>query len=54
MNTLFNSSLKQSTSIHRDLDTFANSPSAASPALQNQISSTLTSFSRTLDDYASL
>lgn len=54
MNTLFNSALKQSTSIRRDLDTFATSPSTFTPGQLGQISSTLTSFSRTVDDYANL
>ncbi|KAF1995314.1 protein transport protein BOS1 [Amniculicola lignicola CBS 123094] len=53
MNALFNSALRQSTSIRKDLDTFANS-STASPALQGQINASLTSFSRTIDDYAKL
>jgi golgi SNAP receptor complex member 2 len=54
MNPLFNSALKQSTAIRKDLDTFASAPATASPALQGQISTTLTSFSRTIDDYANL
>jgi hypothetical protein len=33
-NSLFNSALKQSSSIRRDLDIFAESPSTTSPALQ--------------------
>ncbi|KAI1611744.1 isopenicillin-N N-acyltransferase [Exophiala viscosa] len=54
MNALFNSALKQSTAVRRDLETFADAPAAASPALQGQISTTLTSFSRTLEDYQNL
>ncbi|KAL8825143.1 MAG: hypothetical protein Q9191_004590 [Dirinaria sp. TL-2023a] len=52
MNSLFNSALKQSSSVRRDLDTFAETPATSSPALQGQISASLTSFSRTIDDYA--
>lgn len=51
---LFNSALKQSTAVRRDLETFAQAPATASPALQGQISTTLTSLSRTLDDYQNL
>jgi golgi SNAP receptor complex member 2 len=51
---LFNSALKQSTAVRKDLDTFAQAPAAASSALQGQISTTLTSFSRTIDDYQNL
>jgi Golgi SNAP receptor complex protein 2 len=46
--------LKQSTAVRRDLETFAQAPATASPALQGQISTTLTSFSRTLEDYQNL
>lgn len=49
-NTLFNTALKQSTSLQRDLST----PPPYSPSLLGQISASLTSFSRTLDSYASL
>ncbi|KAI4153222.1 MAG: hypothetical protein LQ341_000571 [Variospora aurantia] len=52
MNTLFNSALKQSSSVRRDLDAFAENPAASSPALQGQISASLTSLSRTIDDYS--
>ncbi|KAL9632689.1 MAG: hypothetical protein Q9164_005156 [Protoblastenia rupestris] len=54
MNSLFNSALKQSSSIRRDLDAFAESPQTSSPALQGQISASLTSLSRTIDDYAEM
>ncbi|KAF2141841.1 uncharacterized protein K452DRAFT_271667 [Aplosporella prunicola CBS 121167] len=50
MNSLFNSALRQSTSIRKDLDAFAES-SSLSPALLGQINASLTSFSRTIDDY---
>ncbi|KAK7548753.1 membrin [Phyllosticta citricarpa] len=50
MNSLFNSALRQSTSIRKDLDAFADS-STLSPALLGQINASLTSFSRTIDDY---
>ncbi|KAF2472989.1 vesicle transport V-SNARE protein [Lindgomyces ingoldianus] len=53
MNALFNSALRQSISIRKDLDLFADS-SSPSPALQGQINASLTSFSRTIDDYAKL
>ncbi|EXJ89693.1 isopenicillin-N N-acyltransferase [Capronia epimyces CBS 606.96] len=53
-NVLFNSALKQSTAVRRDLETFAQAPATASSALQGQISTTLTSLSRTLDDYQNL
>ncbi|KAL8800887.1 MAG: hypothetical protein Q9182_004861 [Xanthomendoza sp. 2 TL-2023] len=86
MNTLFNSALKQSSALRRDLDAFAENPAASSPALQGQstnihlvsfpsrkrsdrdiqlyedtttltknagqISASLTSLSRTIDDYS--
>jgi Golgi SNAP receptor complex protein 2 len=67
-NVLFNSALKQSSQLRTDLDTFASSTSTAPAALQGnlssnlsehstddnpgQISTTLTSFSRTIDDYS--
>ncbi|MCJ1228014.1 protein transport protein bos1 [Toensbergia leucococca] len=50
MNSLFNSALKQSSSVRRDLDAFAE-VGTSSPALQGQISASLTSLSRTIDDY---
>ncbi|KAJ5610152.1 GOSR2/Membrin/Bos1 [Penicillium lagena] len=53
-NSLFNSALKQSSAIRRDLDTFAQSPATSSAALQGQISASLTSLSRTVDDYSAL
>ncbi|KAF2742115.1 PGAP1-domain-containing protein [Sporormia fimetaria CBS 119925] len=52
-NALFNSALRQSTSLRKDLDQFADSASPT-PALQGQISASLTSFSRTIDDYGKL
>ncbi|KAF1965393.1 protein transport protein BOS1 [Bimuria novae-zelandiae CBS 107.79] len=53
MNALFNSALRQSTSLRKDLDLFAES-ATPNAALQGQISASLTSFSRTIDDYAKL
>ncbi|KAH7359839.1 v-SNARE protein-like protein Bos1 [Pyrenochaeta sp. MPI-SDFR-AT-0127] len=53
MNALFNSALRQSTSIRKDLDHFADSASP-SPHLQAQLNASLTSFSRTIDDYGKL
>jgi hypothetical protein len=48
---LFNTALKQSSSIKRDL---SSPPTALTPSLLGQISASLTSFSRTLDQYADL
>lgn len=47
---LYNSAVRQKKSIVKDLETFASAPDP-NPALQGQISSSLTSFTRTLDDY---
>ena len=52
-NALFNSALRQSTSLRKDLDLFAES-STPNAALQGQLSASLTSFSRVIDDYAKL
>ncbi|KAM5429533.1 Protein transport protein bos1 [Microsporum canis] len=54
MNSLFNAALKQSAAVRRDLDAFAEAPTSGPAALQGQISASLTSFSRTIDDYSSL
>lgn len=54
MNVLFNSALKQSSSVRKDLDAFAEAPLSSPPALQGQISASLTSLSRTIDDYHAL
>lgn len=53
-NSLFNSALKQSQSIQKDLSFLAISPATSSPALQGQISASLTSLQRTVDDYDAL
>lgn len=53
-NSLFNSALKQSTSLRTDLTTLSASPLSAPASLTGQISASLTSFSRTLDSYADL
>ncbi|KKK25441.1 hypothetical protein AOCH_002356 [Aspergillus ochraceoroseus] len=53
-NSLFNSALKQSSAIRRDLDTFSQSPATSSAALQGQIAASLASLSRTIDDYSAL
>ncbi|KAG9248338.1 hypothetical protein BJ878DRAFT_54799 [Calycina marina] len=50
MNSLFNTALKQSTSLKRDL----SSSASLTPSLLGQISVSLTSFSRTLEQYANL
>lgn len=52
-NALFNSALRQSTSIRKDLDQFAET-SAPSPHLQAQLNASLATFARTVDDYAKL
>jgi len=52
-NTLFNTALKQSTSLKRDLSSPAPG-SPLTPSFTGQISASLTSFSRTLDAYADL
>lgn len=53
MNSLFNTALKQSTSLKRDL--FSLPPGTIlTPSLLGQISASLTSFSRTLDQYSEL
>ncbi|KAL9111802.1 MAG: hypothetical protein Q9227_003861 [Pyrenula ochraceoflavens] len=54
MNPLFNSAQRQSTSLRKDLDAFSSAPPTSSAALQGQISASLASLSRTVDDYASL
>ncbi|KAH8882884.1 V-snare-domain-containing protein [Thozetella sp. PMI_491] len=65
MNTAFNSALKQSTSIRKDLSTLSNpsfantDPSAAAasaltPAALGSLSASLTAFSRTIDEYNGL
>lgn len=46
---MFNTALKQSSSLKRDL---SSPPTALTPSLLGQISASLTSFSRTLDQYA--
>jgi Golgi SNAP receptor complex protein 2 len=45
--------LRQSTSIRKDLDQFADSASP-SPHLQAQINASLATFTRTIDDYGKL
>ncbi|TPX15310.1 uncharacterized protein E0L32_004587 [Thyridium curvatum] len=61
MNTAFNSALKQSTSIRKDFSALSPSsssdaaagggPAALTPAALGSLSASLTSFSRTLDEY---
>jgi len=50
MNSLYNSALRQGSSIRRDLDALAEGIQS-SPALLGQINASLTSFARTIDDY---
>ncbi|KAJ8119973.1 hypothetical protein ONZ43_g3199 [Nemania bipapillata] len=55
MNTQFNSALKQSTSIKRDLAGLSSSSDGApTPAVLGSLSASLTAFSRTLDEYSAL
>ncbi|KAI0110710.1 V-snare-domain-containing protein [Hypoxylon sp. NC0597] len=56
INTQFNSALKQSTSIKRDLANLVSSPDGAppTPAALGSLSASLTAFSRTLDEYNAL
>ncbi|KAI1077986.1 V-snare-domain-containing protein [Whalleya microplaca] len=65
MNTQFNSALKQSTSIKRDLAALSSSPgpeknngstpnSPPTPAALGALSASLTAFARTLDEYGTL
>ncbi|KAI1206016.1 V-snare-domain-containing protein [Annulohypoxylon truncatum] len=55
-NTQFNSALKQSTSIKRDLTSITSAPDGAppTPAALGSLSASLTAFSRTLDEYNAL
>lgn len=50
MSALYNSALRQSKAIRADLDSLAASATPSS-ALQGQLTTSLTSFSRTIDDY---
>ncbi|KAI1811688.1 V-snare-domain-containing protein [Poronia punctata] len=54
MNTQFNSALKQSTSIKRDLVSLSSLDGAPTPAALGSLSASLTAFSRTLDEYSNL
>ncbi|KAI0427698.1 V-snare-domain-containing protein [Xylaria sp. FL1042] len=54
MNTQFNSALKQSTSIKRDLANLSSPDGAPTPAALGSLSASLTAFSRTLDEYSAL
>jgi len=47
---VYNSALRQSKAIRADLNAFTSSPSSTA-ALQGQLTTSITSFSRTLDDY---
>lgn len=51
MSALYNNALRQSKSLRSNLDTLASDAPSNSAALQGQITTLLTSFSRTLDDY---
>ncbi|GAM84497.1 hypothetical protein ANO11243_024930 [Dothideomycetidae sp. 11243] len=54
MSAIFNSALRQSTALRSDLDAFQSAvdSGAPSPALQGQIATSITSFTRTLDTYS--
>ncbi|KAM3423973.1 Protein transport protein BOS1 [Cercospora zeina] len=51
MSALYNNALRQSKSLRSNLDTLASNSAPNSAALQGQITTLLTSFTRTLDDY---
>ncbi|KAF7187740.1 Protein transport protein BOS1 [Pseudocercospora fuligena] len=51
MSALYNSALRQSKAIRADLEALANNSAQNPVAIQGQITTSLTSFSRTLDDY---
>ncbi|KAF2429376.1 transporter bos1 [Tothia fuscella] len=53
MNSLYNSALRQASSIRKDLDNLAEGV-MSSPALLGTINTSLISFSRTIDDYNKL
>ncbi|KAF2668675.1 synaptobrevin [Microthyrium microscopicum] len=53
MNSLYNNALRQGAAIRKDLDALA-SGSESSSALLGQVNASLTSFSRTIDDYNKL
>lgn len=46
--------MRQSNAIKKDLATFTDAPASGNAALQGQINASLTSFSRTVEDYARL
>ncbi|KAL7629893.1 protein transport protein bos1, partial [Parahypoxylon ruwenzoriense] len=54
MNTQFNSALKQSTLIKRDLTGLSSDGAPPTPAALGSVSASLTAFSRTLDEYNAL
>ncbi|KAK0747077.1 hypothetical protein B0T18DRAFT_438776 [Schizothecium vesticola] len=54
MNTTFNSALKQSTLIRRDLSSLSSSPASLTPSAIGALSASLTAFARTIDEYHSL
>ncbi|ODV89631.1 hypothetical protein CANCADRAFT_27907 [Tortispora caseinolytica NRRL Y-17796] len=51
MNSAFNHALRLSNTLKADLDKFAESPSTANLAIQGQISASLATFTRTIDEY---
>ncbi|AOW07969.1 protein transport protein BOS1 [Yarrowia lipolytica] len=54
MNAIHNHLVKQNASLKKDLSEFSANPAGAPMSLQGQISATMTSFSRTLDDYSEI
>lgn len=54
MNALFNTAFRQSNTIRKELATLSESPETCTPAVQGQTNASLTSFVRTIDEYANL
>ena len=49
--SLFNSALRQSNTIRKELTPLSEAPSTCTPAKQGELNASLSSFSRTIDDY---
>ncbi|KAK0670102.1 putative v-SNARE protein Bos1 [Cercophora samala] len=54
MNTTFNSALKQSTSLRKDLSSLSSPDADLTPAALGSVSASLTALSRTIDEYSTL
>ena len=50
-NVLYNTTLRQSQQIKKELTSLTDSPGTCTPAVQGQLSASLTSFARKIDDY---